>query len=268
MKSKKQSLLWQIQHPGQSQLSYVFGTMHISEEVVFKPMDFLKEKIQNCHAFGVEYDLEEGQKNIPKDIIYLPEDKKINNFITPKKYQRLRKSILKSFHVDLDYFARLQPLFINNAINDQVLPDNKKLAMDAYLWNFAKQENKQLLGIETWEEQLETLAKLTIEYQLKGLLDLGRKPENYRKTIQKSIKDYLDGDFDKLYQSAKKSCGKKRKVLLFNRNKVMAKRIFDYSEQSSLFAAIGAGHLGGGKGVLRLLKKMDLSVKPMTFPKN
>jgi uncharacterized protein YbaP (TraB family) len=45
----------------------------------------------------------------------------------------------------------------------------------------------------------------------------------------------------------------------------MAERIIKLSADQSLFTAIGAGHLAGKKGVLRLLKKAGLKVVPINY---
>lgn len=266
MKLKDKTLLWQINRPGQSQNSYVFGTMHVRDNAAFQHVDFIQKKIQACVAFATEYNLDEGQQHIPQDMVYLPDGKSLMDFIPPKKYAKLRKSILKSFQLDLDYFKKLQPLFINNLIGEQLLSKDQNEALDSYLWNFAKAEDKVLLGIETWQEQLKTLEKLTLEYQIKGLIGIGKNTKKYRRAMQKSVRDYVSGDFQKLFQSAKKGAGDKRKILLYNRNEIMANRIEIFTQKQTLFAAIGAGHLGGGKGVLRLLKKKGFVLKPVKMP--
>lgn len=263
MKSKNKTLLWQINQPDQSQYSYVFGTMHVRDNAAFQHLDFVLKKIQACEAFAIEYHLDEGQIHIPSDFVYLPDGQSLTDFIPAKKYNKLRKSILKSFQIDLDLFKRLQPLFINNLIGERLLSKDQEHALDSYLWDFAKSENKILLGIETWQEQLATLNNLTLDYQIKGLMDIGKSTKKYRRALNKSVQDYVKGDFQKLYQAAKKGAGTKRKVLLYNRNEIMADRIADFTERHTIFAAVGAGHLGGGKGVLRLLKKRGLVVKPV-----
>jgi uncharacterized protein YbaP (TraB family) len=65
----------------------------------------------------------------------------------------------------------------------------------------------------------------------------------------------------------KKNAKGLRKMMLYHRNEVMAGRIAALARQQSLFAAIGAGHLLGGKGVLRLLKKEGLKVVPVQVKK-
>jgi uncharacterized protein YbaP (TraB family) len=75
--------------------------------------------------------------------------------------------------------------------------------------------------------------------------------------------DYETSDIQKIFKSAKKSTKGLRKVLLYDRNKIMAQRIAVMAKEQSIFVAIGAGHLGGQKGVLRLLKKNGLKIRPV-----
>ena len=49
--------------------------------------------------------------------------------------------------------------------------------------------------------------------------------------------------------------------MLYQRNVVMTDRFFKIIQEKSIFCAIGAGHLGGKQGVLRLLKQRGLTVK-------
>ncbi len=77
------------------------------------------------------------------------------------------------------------------------------------------------------------------------------------------MRRYADGEIQALYQSAKKDAKGMRKILLYRRNKLMAKRFGEIARTQSLFCAVGAGHLAGGKGMLRLLKKAGFKVKPI-----
>jgi uncharacterized protein YbaP (TraB family) len=54
-----------------------------------------------------------------------------------------------------------------------------------------------------------------------------------------------------------------RKLLLYERNTIMAERFAEIARQESLFCAVGAGHLSGKKGLLRLLKKEGFKVRPI-----
>src|SRR5690606_29103309 len=102
-----------------------------------------------------------------------------------------------------------------------------------------------------------------LDFQIKSLNWMAKNFKRFRKQLQKMTKDYETGDIQKLYQATKKNAKGLRKVLIYDRNAIMARRIADMAAEQSLFAAIGAGHLGGEKGVLRLLKKAGFKVKPV-----
>jgi len=56
-----------------------------------------------------------------------------------------------------------------------------------------------------------------------------------------------------------------RKLMLYRRNTIMADRFSEKIYKKSIFCAIGAGHLGGKQGVLRLLKLNGLVVQPVNY---
>ena len=56
-----------------------------------------------------------------------------------------------------------------------------------------------------------------------------------------------------------------RKVLLYDRNQTMVHQFMEFAQYNSIFAAVGAGHLAGAKGMLRLLKQKGYQVRPVYY---
>jgi uncharacterized protein YbaP (TraB family) len=56
-----------------------------------------------------------------------------------------------------------------------------------------------------------------------------------------------------------------RHVLLYDRFLKMVNSFEKIAAGQSLFAAVGAGHLAGGKGVLRILKKRGYTITPILY---
>ena len=135
--------------------------------------------------------------------------------------------------------------------------------MDRDLWNVAEKKGKVLSGIETFEEQLQILKKIPIEYQIKNLLSIAQKLSAYKKQLLNMAVTYETGDIQKLSKLSKKGLGSIRKFMIQDRNHVMADRIYAKVRENSLFCAIGVGHLAGKEGVLRLLKAKGLNIKPI-----
>jgi len=59
----------------------------------------------------------------------------------------------------------------------------------------------------------------------------------------------------------KKSLGKFRHILLYDRNVNMSNTIASIIHKKPTFFAVGAAHLAGNKGILALLKRKKINIK-------
>ncbi|MEK7255422.1 MAG: TraB/GumN family protein, partial [Bacteroidota bacterium] len=255
------SLLWKIEGEGLSGASYLFGTMHVRDSRAWAVASVAMEKIQECPAFAAEFHLGDQMPEMPISPTQLPENQSLQEFMPPRRYKKLRKIILRSARLDLDHFKYAPPFLVLNLIGEQILKADMPYSLDEHLWEFAKQERKSLHGIETLREQLETLQKIPLKDQVKMLLDASQNISSYRRHLLHLSELYFQGDARRIFKIVKKSSKGLRKLLLYRRNEVMAERIAALARQQQVFAAIGAGHLGGGKGVVKLLKMKGLKVK-------
>lgn len=262
-KNKKQSLLWELTPKGSSAKSYVFGTMHVRDYRAFIYQDIITEYIDACKVFAAEFDLRERAQLTSEDISKLPNNYRLQTLLGDHRYNRLRKIILKSFRVELDNFATILPIFIVNMLTEKVLINSKSIPLDTFLWQYAENTHRDLKGVESFAEQLITLDKIPLNYQLGSLVEIGNHPKKFRKQIKSLIDMYVKNDLKGLYKKSKKSLGKQKKLLLYNRNFVMAQRTKAMILLQTSFIAIGAAHLGGKKGVISLLKQADILCRPV-----
>lgn len=254
---ERNPFLWKITQEDSSQVSYVFGTMHIAEGKDIGGLEFIKSKIETCDVFANEMDL--GKHHLIDPETY-HSDRPLFVELSAKKYQKLRNQILKSFEIDLNVIGTMKPLIITNMLAEVVLGKSGSVGLDRYLFEYAKSKGIETTGIEYVTEQAEIMSAIPMDYQLKALLDIGKNVSKFRRSILELNKLYQKGEIAKLHKKAKKSLGKMRKKLLYDRNTIMAERIFKMQAGSTCFVSIGAGHLFGSKGVLRKLKQMGLKV--------
>lgn len=262
---KKQSLLWQIHSEFSEVPSYVFGTMHIKNSIFFSHLEQVYAAIDETEYYAAEYDLSEAQQGLSPLLFHLPDGKVLSDYIKGKKYHKLQSIIKKAFGIDLDQVQNLLPIFITNLLTQHILAQNSSISLDEHLWNYAQQQEKKCTGVERFQEQIEILQNIEVEKQIKMLLDIGKNVSKYRRQILRLSEIYQKGDARLLYQITKKSSGKLRKLMLYQRNEIMADRIANFTNKTSIFASIGAAHLAGEKGVLRYLKQKGFSVKPITI---
>lgn len=261
MSSKKDSLLWKLEIEGNSFPSYLFGTMHVQDLRAFGQLELIKGKIEACDIFAVEFDLEDAHLPTSFQNTLIPDGKLLTDYISNKKFEKLRKVFLKVTGFDLSHGIRTKPFLTIGTISSFILKKDMPLSLDEYLWQFAKQSGKTLLGIETLDSQLNVLSEIPMEKQVKMLLGMAKNISSSRKGILHMAELYAKGDLTNLHRCVKKQAGGLRKIMLYRRNEVMANRIFEMASEAPVFAAVGAGHLGGGKGVLRKLKHKGMKVK-------
>ncbi len=265
MKNNKNSLVWQItpqNTEGGKNTSYIIGTMHIRDARAFQFEHLFYEKILSCEAFATEFNLDDIQNNTDFTLA-LPDGLQLNKLIKPKTFDKISRVIEQKMGVPLAHFDNLKPIIVTNMLTESVLSSDRLMSLDETLWRFAAENGRVLRGIETFEEQVDILNKMSLEEQIKGLKDLASNFSKFRKQLLNMTRLYEQADIQKLYKAAKKSAKSNRRLLLYDRNHIMAQRIANMSKEMSLCTAIGAGHLAGQKGVLNLLKKMGFEVKPV-----
>lgn len=268
MKRKKKSLLWQIDHIAEDRPSFLFGTMHVKDQQAFSVLDTVYHYLNQCEALAAEYDLSQsGDANLAS-VMRLPPGTTLSDLFRPKQYEKLRRIILKSFLIDIHHFQYFTPLLLINLITEQLLQQDQPQALDLHLWEYAGSQGKLRLGIETLDEQLVVLQKIPLDHQVKLLRELGRNVSNFRQSVLQTTGLYRHADPQRLYQMVRRSTHGLRHLLLFRRNHIMAGRIAVLVRQQPTFCAVGAGHLAGKQGVIRLLKLQGFRLRavPMNIP--
>jgi uncharacterized protein len=263
MKNKNKTLIWQYNIEGGLSKNYLIGTMHAKDGRIFKNVENYYRIIHDCDIFATEFPLDDAEAVNIQQYMMLPEGESLQKLLSAKFYDKMGIFMKQKLGVDMAQFNHFSPFFLTNLLTESVLNNDNFLSLDESLWQFAKNDGKILRGIETFDEQLEILKKMTLTDQIKGLKDIVGHHARFRKQLEKMIKCYEKQDILKLFHLAKKSTKSSRKLMLYDRNKIMTGRIIDLCKENTLCAAIGAGHLAGKKGVLNLLKMNGFEVKPI-----
>lgn len=256
------TLLWRIQ-PSGGPHSYLFGTMHVRDKRAFALLEQVCRCIDECEALALEFDLGAVGEDFDPSLLQLPDGQTLDSLLPDKKFQKLRRFLLRALEVDIMAFRQALPLMTVNALNEHMMGKEQPVALDEQLWRYAKSRGKLILGIETYQEQVALLRSIPVEQQLQGLLWMGRNLKAHRRQLRKMADLYETGDIYRLHRAAKRSASGMRYSLLYRRNVIMAERIAEFTAEQSVFCAVGAGHLAGGKGVLRLLKHRGVTLKPV-----
>lgn len=238
--------------------------MHVRDIRVFSLMPLLQNCIDQCEVFVAEYDLNESLKAAGPLAGHIQSPVAWADQLRPEKFQKIRRIILKTTGVDIHHYRQLLPFFIVQQLTAHMMPQEESMPLDVALWTYAEKKGKALAGLETFEGQLNFIRRIPVDKQVKMLVDFARHPASIRKHYAHLMKLYLAQDIYRLHRSMKKKSGHFRKVLLYERNFTMAGGIGTFCRQQPTFVAVGAGHLTGGKGLIRLLRQQGIKVKAVS----
>lgn len=239
--------------------------MHIRDLAAFARQNQTQvfECIGHCQRYYSEMEFSTGGMHVLNQSLRLPRETQLSDLIRPRQYTRLRRSIQKSFGLDLDHFQHLYPMIIANYIQTSVLSQTSEAIMDLYLYQFAVEQEKELHFLESQLEQVALFQRIPLNLQVKSLLALGRQPSRARRQILDILQEYTRQNTRQLYQRSKRQLGKLRRMLLYQRNEAMAAKLIEELEEHSGFVGVGAAHLFGYSGILRLMKKDGYKIRPL-----
>lgn len=243
--------------------SYLFGTMHVRDLRAFGWLETAKQHLAECEVFATEFDFSDADGEALAAALHLPEGVTLDALLKPRVWKNLDFYARKKLGVGAETMRHQHPMAVMTALSASSLMDESAHSLDETLWHHARHLGKTTTGVETFADQLETLRKIPFEQHLKSLTWLLKNYDRQKRRLKKMMNWYALGDIQQLYKAAKKDVKGMRRILLYDRNTLMAERFAEIAREHSLFCAVGAGHLAGGKGMLRLLKKAGFKVKPV-----
>jgi len=263
MAKKRESLLWSFRREEQSRTHFILGTMHVRSEQAYTAVTMAKHYMEQCAIYAGEMDLNDPNLDNIGDYFLLPEGQSLHDFLSEKKFIKYKKIINKAYGIDLDIIAHYKPMVIANMIAESLITRDYDMALDHFLWENGHALGMNMKGLESAQDQFDIMQKISFENQMKSLKSSVKNVKNFRKKILKMSELYEDGQLTPLYKAAKKSMGELRKLMIYDRNSNMTERLIDYTREGATFTSVGAAHLAGAKGMLRLLKNSGFVLKPI-----
>lgn len=264
---KYPSLLWEITGKKLSKPSYLFGTMHVSNKMVFHLSDSFYTGIRNADVVALETNPEFWQEDMSKyETGYggyggrtgQPDDYLTINTLKFTPYEKLIESGLHS-----------NPSIINSFLYrsyEQGSDFEEDTYLDLYIYQVGKKWGKKLCGVENFDESM----KLMKEAYIDAAKDksVKRRSFDYDEDFSTSRlqEAYRTGNLDLLdtinvLNSYSAAFDEK---FLYKRNEIQAGNIDSILRTgSALFVGVGAAHLPGHRGVIEMLRRMGYTLRPI-----
>ena len=195
----------------------------------------------------------------------MTDGKTLKDYLKPDDYTLLDDYLKQKMNMNLTQVGRMKPIGLMSLMYMTVLPC-QPASYDMTFAQMAGKDKKEVLGLETLDTQLAVFDKMPMEEQLKGLVDMARKPDEAKKEFNDLLTAYKAHDITKMMsmmRSSQFSSGSAEfeNTLLGERNANWIPVIEKAVREKPTFFAFGAGHLGNDNGVVSLLRKKGYTVK-------
>ena len=262
------TLLFEISGNGLAQPSYLFGTMHILCATDAKLSTNLKKIIRDCSKIYFEIDMDNMAELMgAMKYLRMNDGVKLSDLLTPQEYERVKDYFDKNKAIlPFSMMNRFKPYFVSSLIGEKMMTCEKKNGMEEMIMRESKQYDKEIKGLETTEFQASIFDSIPYDKQAKDLLAYIDSIDNYRQVTVEMVDVYREQDLDRMDSLIKKSdpgMESYMDLLLYDRNRRWVTLMPPIMKEGSVLFAVGAGHLPGEQGVIKLLQKKGYTVKPI-----
>ena len=258
------SLLYEISGNGVTQPSYIYGTIHIICKDDFVMTDVTKQKFGTSQQVYLEIDMDDPSmmSEVQKNMM-ITDGSTLKTLMSETDYQKVSKFFKDSVKINIGMMDKMKPFILSS----MTLPKMMSCPTQSYEETFvkmAKEQQKEILGLETINDQFDALDKMGMKKQADLMLvQMVEKWDEGKGTLKNMIKDYKNQDVDLLLEDMMKSKtmdSEFEKDLLQNRNNNWIPKIAKIAVEKPTFFAVGAAHLAGEKGIINHLRKKGYTV--------
>lgn len=262
-KAQQNSLFWEISGNGLQKPSYVFGTIHmICKEDFFMP-DVVVEKFKASNKVFLEMDMDDVamQMKLMK-LAMLPSGQSLKK-IFGDDYKLVDSFFKANSQFPLVMFNGFKPMMVMSLMYLEMLPCDNHESYEQSFMALAKEEKKDIQGLETVEDQMKVFDDIPDSIEAKNIVRMIKEYEQQKQQFAEMVKVYKSQNLNKLIESVEGSPDlmNAEEALLTKRNNNWIPVMETNMKEGGCFFAVGAAHLPGKNGVLELLKKAGYTVK-------
>jgi len=278
------ALLWKISGKDLKKPSYILGTHHAVPVSFLDSIPGLMQTLTQVKQVVGEIDLLNIAKITSAAMKYslMPAGYSYKSMLSDHEYKTLDRELTNHVGMGLDMLEQLHPTTIYTLLIQMICrelfpemqePDFEPI--DMYIQKIARNQKKNIMGLETAEEQFEILYNTEpIETQLKTVLCIVKNMDLGLDALIELTEMYYQKQLDKMAELLiiiddnveDNDCTLSQSyldALVCKRNANWLTILPQIMKKKSSLIAVGAGHLAGECGVLQGLSKMGYTVEPV-----
>jgi hypothetical protein len=260
----EKSLLWKISGNGLEEPSYLFGTIHATCDATLDENTL--KALENTKQLFLELDMDD--KTMQMEMIKymtMKDGVKLSTLLSPEDFQIVDDFLKKNLKMSAKMFDSFKPFMLSSMLLPKMI-DCQYESVEMELMKISKEQNEEVFGLEKVEDQMKVFDAIPYQIQAdellktaKGDLEKEKKELNEIMTIYQN-KD-IEGMLKLMNESDNKITSENQDLLLNNRNKNWISKMIEVMKENPTFFGVGAGHLAGEEGVIKLLRMKGYKVE-------
>lgn len=262
----KTSLLWEVSGNGLQKPSYLFGTFHIMCKENFEISPSLKNAFNQTDQLFEEMKMDDPSIQL-KMMTMMVSSTSLKELLGEEAYEKTATEFQKITGMPLLLFNKMKPFAAISLLTQKSITCSETVMPEMEFVKLAKEANKEVLGLETVEDEIKAIDKISIDSQITSLKRMVHNFDSTKTMMQLMENEYKKRDPEALEKMMRENgaSGDFETALLTERNKAWIFVIEKAMQTKPSFFAFGAGHLGGQTGILNLLKQKGYILKPIAY---
>ncbi len=263
---KEKTLLWEISGKGITKPSWLFGTIHLMCTDELKMPKVVEAKFNTASKLFLEIDMDDP--NMMKDMLsgmQMKDSSTLENLMG-KKFDSVSTIFQNTTGMPLRMLNTAKPFLLISMLYPSILQCTP-VSWESVFQKMAKEKGMEIEGLEKLEDQMKIFDKIPYKLQSDILVKMLLNIDSSKKEFDTMLDVYKHKDINQLnvLTNKEEDFGEYTDILLDDRNHNWIPVIGEQAKKMPTFFAFGAGHLGGEKGVINLLRKAGFTVKPVFY---
>jgi len=269
----KPGIFYSISGNGLKESSYMYGTYHLIKDSYLHSYPLVKEKLTNAKGVVVEVVIDSSQTAAAMEAGML-KGKTLSSLLPPSTADSLDVILKESIGVGIAAVNKLKPVNVTLTLslvhmmksNESIMNQYTGDYLDQYFAKSAKATGKTVTSLETIQEQMNILFNSeSDEEQVKSLQTFLSKRTSMMAMGDTLLLHWLDRDLNKMYELTKQMnfSSADEEYLIKKRNLNWMEKLPKLMQQESNFIAVGALHLAGQWGLIKLLRDAGYTLTPL-----
>ncbi|MDX1460917.1 MAG: TraB/GumN family protein [Xanthomonadales bacterium] len=265
-----EGLYWSVQRDGEV-AGYLLGTIHSEDPRVLDFSEAFLEQVNSCSKFAMEIVPDLPTLARLAEVMLLPEGQSLPGLIGDDLYAQVSVA-LGSYGIPDAQLRRMKPWAAMMTLS--VPPPETGFFMDFSLSLRAAGSGLEVIGLETLDEQLGFLENMSLGMQRDMLVQAVAEAGQVHAAHDKLVELYLANDLAALEEEARAQMAdvgdQARAYFIEHGIELRNQRMFDRLQAAlagdRVFVAVGALHLPGDTGLIRLLRQAGYRLQPLPLP--